>query len=155
VKRESSTLLLKGQKPSQADLTPSVYISNKLIKRRLARTGWDYQPLGQGLLHLTVHRNSCFAEDSVPLVSQAGWEEGWCHPRWPCQGKTNGRAGVRPSLGSILGSAWGKQSWAQGPGVAKDLVACLLAATLVGCCEGIILASISFNLSCSFGPSLR
>lgn len=63
--------------------------------------------------------------------------------------------GKAASLGSKLNSAWGKQNWAQGPGVAKDLVACLLAATLVGCCEGIILASISFNLSRGFGPSLR
>lgn len=66
--------------------------------------------------------------------------QGWGHP---------------PPPGSKLGSAWGKQNWAQGPGAAKDLVACLLAATLVGCCEGIILASISFNLSRGFGPSPR
>lgn len=70
-------------------------------------------------------------------------------------GDKRGQGWSQPCLGSTLGSAGGKQSRAQGPGAAEGLVVCLLAATLVGCCKEIILASISFNLSRSFGPSPR
>lgn len=81
----------------------------------------------------------------------------WCHSQQPCRGKTHSGAGLgsQPLRAANFSSAWGKQNLVQRPGAAKDLVVCLLAATLVGCCEGIILASIFFNLSRSFGPSLR
>lgn len=110
---------------------------------------------GAGLPALRSPQEFPFSRGQHATLSWAGWEERWCHPQQPYQGKTHGRAAVTPSLRTKLGSARGKQNWAQRPGVAKDSVVCLLAATLVGCCEGIILASISFNLSRGFGPSLR
>ena len=73
----------------------------------------------------------------------------------PCQGKTNGKARVTPSPAANWALHGENRMGHRGQGWQKALVACLLPATLVGCCEGFILASISFNLSCSFGPSLR